>query len=59
MQAKRKNAKKNKKIWKLPRWNIRILNGKEWELVYEFHKEKLDILGVTEKKKILHKNDIY
>jgi Reverse transcriptase (RNA-dependent DNA polymerase)/Endonuclease-reverse transcriptase len=32
-------------------WNIRGLAGKEAELVDEFEKERLDILGITETKK--------
>ncbi|XP_050499989.1 craniofacial development protein 2-like isoform X3 [Diabrotica virgifera virgifera] len=46
------NGKQDKKnIWRLATWNIRGLNGKETELSYEFDKNKIEILGITETKK--------
>lgn len=37
-KVKRKYESKNNGIWKLATWNIRSINEKEWELLYEFKK---------------------
>ena len=37
--------------WKIGTWNVSGLAGKEDELMQEFQRENLDILGVTETKK--------
>ncbi|KAK4887038.1 hypothetical protein RN001_003309 [Aquatica leii] len=37
--------------WKIGTWNVRSISDKEKELVEEFEKTDLDILGITETKK--------
>ena len=46
-----KTVQQNYKIWRIGMWNIRSINGKEEELISEFEKETLDILGIAETKK--------
>ena len=46
-----KTVQQNYKIWRIGMWNIRSINGKEEELISEFEKETLDILGIAEIKK--------
>ena len=50
-QRKWKHENKTKQIWKLATWNVRSINWKENELIYEFNKEKLSILAIKETKK--------
>lgn len=45
------NNKNAYRIWKIGTWNIKSLTGKEHELIQEFEKEELDILGICETKK--------
>lgn len=38
-------------LWKMGTWNVRSLSGKEDDLVEEFEKAKLDVLGISETKR--------
>ena len=44
-------VKKDQDLWNIATWNVRGLAGKENELIGEFKRENLDILGITETKK--------
>ena len=44
-------VKKEQDFWNIGTWNIRSSAGKENELIGEFEKENLDILGTTETKR--------
>lgn len=39
------------KLRRLATWKVRGLNGKEYELIQEFNKAKLDILAISETKR--------
>ena len=44
-------VKKDQDLWNIATWNVRGLAGNENELIGEFERENLDILGITETKK--------
>ena len=44
-------VKKDQDDWNIATMNVRGLTGKENELIGEFERENLDILGITETKR--------
>ena len=44
-------VKKDEDLWNIATWNVRGSAGKGNELIGEFERENLDILGITETKK--------
>lgn len=54
-ECKNKNTTTNKcekkRIWNIGNWNVQGINGKESELIDEFRKAHIGILGITETKK--------
>ena len=42
---------KRREVMRIGTWNVRGMNGKETELMYEFERANISVLGVTETKK--------